>query len=415
MFQSTRPCGARRPTTPDYGRRFQSTRPCGARRIRWDRRCVTMVSIHAPVRGATAIAVDRLLQVSVSIHAPVRGATALIGPRSHAPVGAIPIDCEFQSTRPCGARRRRCGAGSHAITVSIHAPVRGATRSCARVPSSSPRFNPRARAGRDRCSMSQSRAFGHVSIHAPVRGATSSGRVCSRISRFQSTRPCGARRLANASSRPADRFQSTRPCGARPEARRDPCTGRMFQSTRPCGARPSATGASDCSACMCFNPRARAGRDAVSRERVTNCTSDVSIHAPARGATELTTRICSRMVSIHAPVRGATRPSPWYTQRHVSIHAPARGATCVHVSTASRCFNPRARAGRDQLLSARRRMKIGFNPRARRGATMNVADFNSLLPFQSTRPTGATSRPLARWLTLRFNPRARTGRATCRR
>ena len=103
----------------------------------------------------------------------------------------------------------------------------------------------------------------------------------------------------------------------------------------------------------------------------------VSIHAPARGATDLTSAIdkaATWIVSIHAPARGATRFKVDIVQPHilmVSIHAPARGAT--HASginpvrkmfqstrprgarhwqrdmsdVAMRCFNPRAREGRD--------------------------------------------------------------------
>ena len=56
-FQSTRPCGARPPQGIDHYPlpMFQSTRPCGARldypRIWWR---IQHVSIHAPLRGATA-------------------------------------------------------------------------------------------------------------------------------------------------------------------------------------------------------------------------------------------------------------------------------------------------------------------------------------------------------------------------
>ena len=56
---------------------------------------------------------------------------------------------------------------------------------------------------------------------------------------------------------------------------------------------------------------------------------DVSIHAPARGATTFEdTDFWPEDVSIHAPARGATGfPSPRRSPRAVSIHAPARGAT----------------------------------------------------------------------------------------
>ncbi len=56
----------------------------------------------------------------------------------------------------------------------------------------------------------------------------------------------------------------------------------------------------------------------------------VSIHAPARGATATaSTSVPSATVSIHAPARGATRGQSSLFPHHgkVSIHAPARGAT----------------------------------------------------------------------------------------
>ena len=100
-----------------------------------------------------------------------------------------------------------------------------------------------------------------------------------------------------------------------------------------------------------FNPRSREGSDtskgyAVSAynrfqstlprgERPTNSSSGssrcpVSIHAPARGATEVTGENWSPdRVSIHAPARGATCPVDIAVigLDFVSIHAPARGAT----------------------------------------------------------------------------------------
>src|SRR5260370_105880 len=80
---------------------------------------------------------------------------------------------------------------------------------------------------------------------------------------------------------------------------------------------------------------------------------DVSIHAPARGATSLAAGPPQRdqRVSIHAPARGATTRG--WGDRHlvpiVSIHAPARGATSA--AGGKRCqqssFNPRPRTGGD--------------------------------------------------------------------
>ncbi len=55
----------------------------------------------------------------------------------------------------------------------------------------------------------------------------------------------------------------------------------------------------------CFNPRAREGRDTVENNVIGIC--GVSIHAPARGATQQQfSQGITGPVSIHAPARGAT-------------------------------------------------------------------------------------------------------------
>jgi len=79
--------------------------------------------------------------MSVSIHAPTRGATYR--------VKVFGVAMEFQSTRPRGARRSPYCLHLSSLVVSIHAPTRGATMRASQ-----------------RCSMQL------VSIHAPTRGAT---------------------------------------------------------------------------------------------------------------------------------------------------------------------------------------------------------------------------------------------------
>ena len=76
----------------------------------------------------------------------------------------------------------------------------------------------------------------------------------------------------------------------------------------------------------------------------------------------------------------------------VSIHAPVKGATfrwwwCW---TTWRCFNPRAREGRDRAWHLQAACRTGFNPRAREGR-----DGRNRLPARCR---------------ARFNPRAREGR-----
>ena len=141
-------------------------------------------------------------------------------------------------------------------------------------------FNPRAREGRDAGDMYDN-VHPNVSIHAPARGATSA------------FRPCAAMLT----------FQSTRPRGARPRRRQD-------------------------LACrLCFNPRAREGRDTDVGHSLQN--ERVSIHAPARGATCMLPS-----VSVKESLFQSTRPRG---ARHRWFHRFRR----------RKCFNPRAREGRD--------------------------------------------------------------------
>ena len=151
----------------------------------------------------------------------------------------------FQSTRPRGARPHQRVACDIVMWVSIHAPTWGATHCSRRSSSSAKCFNPRAHVGRD-CRASarpgRSRCFNprahvgrdlqpqprcpsrDVSIHAPTWGATSSKGLYSTLSRFQSTRPRGARPSSRVDSAFCGLFQSTRPRGARLV----PCTHREF-------------------------------------------------------------------------------------------------------------------------------------------------------------------------------------------
>jgi len=55
-----------------------------------------------------------------------------------------------------------------------------------------------------------------VSIHAPVRGATESAFAGVRKTVFQSTPPCGGRRKDSVRTDVHPLFQSTPPCGGRP-------------------------------------------------------------------------------------------------------------------------------------------------------------------------------------------------------
>ena len=210
----------------------------------------------------------------------------------------------------------------------------------------------------------------------------------------------------------------------------------MFQSTRPHGARPSrSTRRRKRSR---FNPRARTGRDAAS---ATHSPGPKGFNPRARTGRDLQRgeRYYPTQVSIHAPARGATSCSRISVTRSSSFNPRARTGRdrrYRRLDHAHLRFNPRARTGRDhpcrpQPYDATAR----FNPRARTGRDLPWRSACRLrMPFQSTRPHGArrgreilaaagvgvsihapargatTSRSYFRSTISSFNPRARTGR-----
>ncbi len=120
----------------------------------------------------------------------------------------------------------------------------------------------------------------------------------------------------------------------------------------------------------CFNPRARAGRDAENICR-RHLSFEVSIHAPVRGATHLTFNDAAHeIVSIHAPVRGATIGIYCFGKCRGRFNPRARAGRDMAdllEFKANTCFNPRARAGRDSIKQEKFTRVCGFNPRARAG------------------------------------------------
>ncbi len=165
-----------------------------------------------------------------------------------------------------------------------------------------------------------------VSIHAPARGATEMAAAVKELLKFQSTPPRGGRPWGNGSKRINAKFQSTPPRGGRLRIYAARHLRHIVSIHAP------ARGATLCNSLRqqseeCFNPRPRAGGDAV--DGVCEGVLEVSIHAPARGATfRVRLEVAVPDVSIHAPARGATAVEHEVALRLiVSIHAPARGAT----------------------------------------------------------------------------------------
>ena len=261
------------------GREFQSTHPRGVRPTGYWRRCWrTGVSIHAPAWGAT-----------------------------RRPALHIGYRVEFQSTHPRGVRRSGAIMGTKTSVVSIHAPAWGATG--ARPPGIRwmPCFNPRTRVGCD------SSSFFLIISRACFNPRTRVG--CDLPPELPGEKVAGfnPRTRVGCDSERSNHGPHLRCFNPRTRVGCDECkrqfsvVPKMFQSTHPRGVRPKAT----------------------QRERAEK---EVSIHAPAWGATRLVRcSAISAAVSIHAPAWGATWNYTNAVHEHflVSIHAPAWGATPV--------------------------------------------------------------------------------------
>ncbi len=211
----------------------------------------------------------------------------------------------FQSTPPRGGRP---SSALHLLIapVSIHAPAWGATH----------------------------RARGHalhgaVSIHAPAWGATADGSV---KSSFLPGVSIHAPAWGATDNSLAKLF----------------CCHRFNPRPRVGGDRRME---SICLSGKCFNPRPRVGGD------------EPSVH---------NSMICQD-VSIHAPAWGATAASCWYAFIVDSFQStPPRGGRppCSSADHVWHCFNPRPRVGGDLRSYACCRHQICFNPRPRVGGDL---------------------------------------------
>ena len=253
----------------------------------------------------------------VSIHAPARGATA-------SDLGqGLPLLCFNPRTRtgcdpeyPTFKREIICfnPRTRTGCDITIYKTISGRQS-----------FNPRTRTGCDG-GLENFKPLQTVSIHAPARGAT---------------------------NLPFTTLSAL-----------------LFQSTHPHGVRLAEAIVSDLNAS--FNPRTRTGCDSDNVVRFGGI--DVSIHAPARGATKhIYNDICEGEFQSTHPhgVRPPLSDYPTLSRRRfnprtrtgcdpgklhgikirisVSIHAPARGATPLSQSLdqSHTGFNPRTRTGCD--------------------------------------------------------------------
>ena len=143
-----------------------------------------------------------------------------------------------------------------------------------------------------------------VSIHAPARGATTQ---------------LDSHSIPNS-------FQSTHPHGVRPTHHYYHARTNQFQSTHPHGVRQCGT--DRVHVLTGFNPRTRTGCDTMFPLNMRGRFRFQSTHPHGVRRRIIAKIICGIEVSIHAPARGATnKTNKSGTRLNVSIHAPARGAT----------------------------------------------------------------------------------------
>ena len=140
-----------------------------------------------------------------------------------------------------------------------------------------------------------------------------------------------------------------------------------------------------------FNPRTRVGCDV--RHDGTSSQKQVSIHAPAWGATPAhQRRPACHQVSIHAPAWGATRrPKKWKPScRFQSTHP--RGVRHPQPHHPGHCqpgFNPRTRVGCDRRTLLSRTCTPVFQSTHPRGVRPALdVTLDNAGAFQSTHPRG---------------------------
>ncbi len=183
---------------------------------------------------------------------------------------------------------------------------------------------------------------------------------------FQSTLPRRERRYTANTVRSVQIFQSTLPRRERPRSIFFNYFYKRFQSTLPRRERPG------------FHQN----------HAVANL---ISIHAPAKGATQGHENTVYSYKYFNPRSREGSDLIRKFTRDifSISIHAPAKGATCSTVVLSSNLiyFNPRSREGSDLNNSSILSTNFYFNPRSREGSDFFLVKsvYRTML-FQSTLP-----------------------------
>ena len=197
-----------------------------------------------------------------------------------------------------------------ASIISIHAPARGATPPGYTECTTTGNFNPRSREGSDDLPDRQPAERDDFNPRSREGSDVIQFVLQAEFIKFQSTLPRGERLPLDSVCFKYLLFQSTLPRGERQKLQYiSTRTIAIFQSTLPRGER-------------------------LETQKTSGSQSEISIHAPARGATSTGLRLLQvSPISIHAPARGATY-SPHEIKERLQIN-----------------FNPRSREGSDERCS----------------------------------------------------------------
>ena len=211
---------------------------------------------------------------------------------------------------------------------------------------------------------------------------------------FQSTPPRGGRRYLYVVWKLESLFQSTPPRGGRPDLHLVGAGGGLFQSTPPRGGRPDRHTSGVHFDFVSIHAPARGATSYCP-----SCSGSKSFQStPPRGGRPRILISAAPAVSFQStPPRGGRRVAEALADidHEVSIHAPARGATQPRgYPGILGSFNPRPRAGGDQRRRAGGYSIFSFNPRPRAGGDLSFCcDAVGKLSVSIHAPArGATSR-----------------------
>ena len=146
-----------------------------------------------------------------------------------------------------------------------------------------------------------------------------------------------------------------------------------------------------------FNPRSRTGSDYI-MQLLSPSTLKFQSTLPHGERPEMKERVAKLLgVSIHAPARGATERSRFLkmpqTRFQSTLPHGERPGREKRIYKLQCSFNPRSRTGSDVTFLLLPQVWGGFNPRSRTGSDkLEVQTISSEVEFQSTLPHGERRR-----------------------